>query len=177
MKNRKTILVAFMLVAVMLIGVGYAALTDTFTITGSAEVKTDLSQNEFDEKIYFFSATAPRTEDGNTTGTSGVVDTASVNANDDDKASFSVKSLALKDEYAVFTFVIKNDSEFAATIAIKTNPTNNTGYFDTVVEFPDGNTISAHGTLTVTITTKLIKNVTEPVTASTSIELTATTVE
>ena len=34
MKNRKRVVVAFLLVAVMLLGVGYATLTDVLEITG-----------------------------------------------------------------------------------------------------------------------------------------------
>ena len=36
MKNRRTVIVAFMLVAAMVIGVGYAAMTGTLTINGTA---------------------------------------------------------------------------------------------------------------------------------------------
>jgi len=41
MKNRKTVVVAFLLVAMLLIGVGFAQLTDQLLITGSAGVDAD----------------------------------------------------------------------------------------------------------------------------------------
>ncbi len=177
MKKRRFAIVAFLLCACLAIGAGYAALTDALSMTGYAEVKTTQSSSVFDEKIYFKSATAPTTAAGTTTGTSGVADTASVSGTDPDVATFSINSLALKDEYATFTFVIENTSEFDANITISKQPTANTGYFDTKIEFPNGQTVSAGGTLTVTVTTKLIKNVTENISASTTIEFTATTVD
>ncbi len=170
MKNRKTVVIAFMLIAAMLLGVGYAALTDNFSITGNAEVGITQSNIEFDEKIYFSSATPT-----NTTGTSGISDTASVSTTDPDGATFSIKSLALSNEEATFTFTIKNESEFDATIAITQEPTQNTGYFETDVVFANGHVIKAGEELSFTVTTRLIKNVTSAVTASTTIKLSATT--
>ncbi len=176
MRNRNTVVVAFLLVAVMILAVGYAALTDVFTISGTANVLTNQSSAVFDAKIYFLSAQYPTKEAGTTTGTSGILDAASVGS-DPDQASFTVNSLALKDEYAIFTFVIKNESEFAATIAITQEPSSNSGYFDTDVAFPNGNTIAAGGELTVQVTTTLIKNVTETINVTTTIKMTATTVD
>ncbi len=172
MKNRKTVVVAFLLVAVLLLGVGYAALTDIFVISGSAEVGIGEANKVFDENIYFESASPT-----STTGTSGVADTASVSTTDNDNASFSVNSLALENEAATYTFVIKNESEFAAAIAIKTPASENTGHFTTTITFPDGNQIAAGGTLRVVVTTTLVHNITEAISASTTIELTATTVD
>ena len=53
MKNRKTIIVAFMLLACMLIGVGYAALNDTLNITANIGATTEVSGEEFDGNIKF----------------------------------------------------------------------------------------------------------------------------
>ncbi len=170
MKNRRTVIIAFLLIAVMLMGVGYAALTDIFVLSGSAEVLTGEVNKVFDQNIYLHDVKVTTT-----TGTSSVKDTASISTTDPDNASFSVNSLALKDEYVTFTFTVKNDSEFAATIAVTKDATANTGYFSTTVAFPNGNTIAAGGTLEFTVTTTLVKSVTQTVNASTTIELTATT--
>ena len=53
MKNRKFIVVAFMLTACMIVGVGYAALTDTLNIGGDAEVSQAGAENTFDGDVYF----------------------------------------------------------------------------------------------------------------------------
>jgi hypothetical protein len=47
MKNRKIVVVAFLLVATMLLGVGYAALTDELTITGSLKTDTTAAMSAF----------------------------------------------------------------------------------------------------------------------------------
>ena len=58
MKNRKIVVVAFLVAAVMLLGVGYAALTDTLTIIGNAHIDVDTANKTFDEKVYFSAAEA-----------------------------------------------------------------------------------------------------------------------
>jgi hypothetical protein len=78
MKNRKFVVVAFLLVAVLLLGVGYAALSDTLDITGSADVNQSAAEEAFNEDVYFSAAVA--NEDGNT---------ASINGDNNDKASFT----------------------------------------------------------------------------------------
>ncbi len=172
MKNRKIVVVAFMLVAVLTLGVGYAALTDTLSLTGYANVGIEGATADFDSKIYFSSAEAT-----SSTGTSATADTASVSTTDADVASFSINKLALSGQYSIFTFTVKNESEFDATIAVTQQATANTGYFTTVVEFPNGTTVAAGGTLSFTVKTTLIENVTETVTANTTIKLSATTVD
>ena len=85
MKNRKIVIVAFLLIATLLLGIGYAALTDTLDITGSADVNVSDLEKEYEEDIYFSAAVANET--GNT---------ASVNSDNNDKASFSAKALVKK---------------------------------------------------------------------------------
>lgn len=111
MKNRKTVVVAFLLIATLLLGVGYAALNDTLTIAGQANVTTGKAEDALNEDVYFYSATA-----SSTTGTSGVADTASV-LTDKDRASFTVHSLALGGETATFTFVVYNESNHEVTLS------------------------------------------------------------
>ena len=170
MRNRKTIVVAFLLVAVMVLGVGYAALSDILDITGSADVNQSAAEEAFNEDIYFSAATA--NQDGNT---------ASVNSDNNDKASFTAKTLKGKGDKATFTFTIKNDGDVAATVTPKLNATlgnTNTEYF-TITSDWDGEskTLAAGGELTYTITVELIKTPTETIGGSFLVELTAVSVE
>ena len=57
MKNRKG-LISLMLVAVLLLGIGYAALSDTLDITGSADVNQSAAEEAFNEDIFFSAAVA-----------------------------------------------------------------------------------------------------------------------
>ena len=106
MKNRRIVIIAFVLVAALALGVGYANLSDTLTIAGQANVKTDAASAEFAADVYFKTAEAT---------TSG--DTASI-LTDKNRASFTVNSLSLKGQTATFTFVIANESNHDATVKV-----------------------------------------------------------
>lgn len=163
MKNRKIVIVAFLLVAMMLLGVGYAALTDVLDITGSADVNQSAAEEAFNEDVYFSGALA--NESGNT---------ASVNADNNDKASFTANTLKGKGDKATFTFTIKNDGDLDAvvtpTISSNTNPT----YFAISSDWAgQPETIPAGGSVTYTVTMELIETPQKTISGSCIIELTA----
>ncbi len=178
MKNRKIVVVAFLLIAVLLLGVGYAALTDTLTIIGNAHVDIDSANKTFDEKVYFSAAEAT-----STTGTGTTADTASFTADD---ATYTANKLAVKGQKSVFTFTITNASNVDAEITVNTkklsgdnNPSNsNTEKFTVEYSYPDGMTIAKNGgTITVVVTVTLKDVVTSATSATFGIELTATSAE
>ncbi len=170
MKNRKSILVVFLLTAAMLMSVGYAALTDVLDITGSADVNQSAAEEAFNEDIYFSAAVA--NEEGNT---------ASVNADNKDKASFTANTLKGAGNQATFTFTIKNDGDLAATVTPTLNATaGNTKpeYFAITSDWNGtAKTLEAGGSLTYTVTVKLLQTPTETISGSFLIELTATSVD
>ena len=167
MKNRRIVVVAFLLAAVMLLGVGYAALTDTLDVTGSADVDVNGLNKEFEEDIYFSAAVANE----------GTPNTASVNSDNNDKASFTAKSLKKKDDVATFTFTINNDSAHDVVVTPKLNATlgnTNTEYFELTSDWAGAaKTIPAGSTMTYTVTIKLVKDPTDAVAGSFLVELTA----
>lgn len=178
MKNRKTVIVAFLLVVVMLLGVGYAALTDTLTIIGNAHIDVDTANKTFDEKVYFSAAEAT-----STTGTGTTADTASYNLDD---ATFTANKLATVGEKSVFTFTITNMSNVDAVISVgdtklsgDNNPSNsNTDKFTVEYSYPDGMNIAKQGgTITVVVTVTVKEPVTSATSATFGIELTATSVD
>lgn len=173
MRNKKTILVAFILCAAMVIGVGYAALTDILDITGSADVNHSDAEKAYNEDIHFASTNGAVAND--------VGNTASVNADNNDKASFTVNSLSGAGDKATFTFTIVNDGDLDATVTPKlsanagnTNPT----YFKITSDW-DGaaKPLAAGGSITYTVTVELLKTPTETIGGSFLIELTAVSVE
>ena len=171
MKNRKIVVVAFLLIAMLLLGVGYAALTDTLDVTGSADVSLTDLEKEFEGEIYFSAAVANK----------GTPDTASVNADNNDKASFSAKSLLHEGETTSFTFTINNDSQYDVTVTPKLNATlgnTNPTYFDITSDW-DGatKTIPAGQTATYTLTVELLEDPTAAVSGSFLVELVTTAVE
>lgn len=149
MKNRKTVIVAFLLVAAMLLGVGYAALTDDLYVNGTLKLDADKLADTYDKEVYFTNA------NNSTTGTAGVVDTISIgedaNGDANDKVTFVVNSLKTVNEVATFTFKIQNDNDFVVTATPSTSFTND--YF--TVAGPATVDVPANGSVDVTVTVTL----------------------
>lgn len=147
MKNRKTVVVAFLLVAAMLLGVGYAALTDTLNVAGDFEVSHANAENAFDEEVYFSNVS------------SGQGYTAQILA-DPDNGYVKVTGLAGIGDAISVTYTIKNDNDFPVSViidAINTSTTN-TEYFSVSSDL--GNTaftIGANSTQDVVLTFTLLK--------------------
>lgn len=99
MKNRRNVIIAFLLCASLVVGVGYAALTDTLRIDGTANVKHENANNAFDGNVVF-----------DTTITHGVnqVDTIEYGT-DGDIANVTVNSLTVEGSTAVFEMKIVNN--------------------------------------------------------------------
>lgn len=117
MKNRRIIIVSFLLVAALMIGVGFANLIDTLTATGFASIDKDQAQEEFDKKVYFSSASATDALMGEATFTA-------------DEATLTVKDGAMKDNGDVVTFLlkIKNATDLTVYITPATVVTNDTNF-------------------------------------------------
>ena len=52
MKNRRITIVAFLLIAALTLGFGYAAVTNVLDIQGSASVSATAAEAEFNENVY-----------------------------------------------------------------------------------------------------------------------------
>ena len=146
MRNRKRIIVSFMIVACLLMAVGFAALTDTLNINGEAEVDFTSANSGFDADVYFSDAAAANN------GDSAVVTV------DPDIARFSVRSLTAKGETATFTFTVANDNEFTAYVKVNNDKSlnNNTEYFAVTMDQTTFE-VEAGGTTTFTVTVELLK--------------------
>ena len=166
MKRRRTLITSLLLVAALVLGIGYAALTDVLDINGSATINQSAAEDAFDMDVYFSAAVA--NEDGNT---------ASVNSNDNDKASFTVNTLKGKGDKATFTFTIKNDGDVDAVVTpvfAAADGNNNPEYFAVSSDWAgQAKTIAAGGSETYEITIELLKTPTETIHGAFHIELTA----
>lgn len=153
MRNRKSIIVTFMLVACMLLAVGFAAMNDTLDITGQAEVNHANAQSAFDEEVYF-------SEVSTGTGYSAEIIANTNPTLDGDTARFTVTGLSGEGDSVTMVFTIKNDNKFAVNCVV--DPTNttvtNTEYFDCVTNVGNNAfTIDAEGTYDVEVTVSLKK--------------------
>lgn len=163
MKNRKTVIVAFLLVAAMLLGVGYAALTDTLTINGTLAANAEDFKDEFEEDIYF---SAVDNITYSNSATSGVTATVDADAKPDDVSfELAAGTLKNKDEYITLTYTIKSESDLPATITL--DPITNSDHFTVTTDWNGAKTLAAGGTITVTVTVTLTKTPSENVTGET----------
>lgn len=177
MKNRKTVVVAFLLVAVLLLGVGYAALSETLTLIGNAVIDMKQAEVNFDAKVYFSNAevvSSPNTE----------VDTVGGIGTDD--ATFTVHSLSTMGDVAVFTFTIANESNVPVRIDIPENKlsgeknqsnSNEEKFSISYVYGIHDRVIPSGGTMDITVTVTVIDPITVATGATFGIEYTATTVD
>ena len=150
MKNRKTVVVAFLLVAMLLVGVGFAQLTDQLLISGTAGVDASHSQEVFDGDIYFSKVI------------SGTGCTAEI-LSDPDQGEITVTAGALKEvgNEVIATYTIKSESDLDVTITPSIANGNNT-YFTVTTSWNDApQVLPAGGTLDITVTVKLARTAEE----------------
>ena len=181
MRNRKNIIVAFVLVACMLIGVGYAALVDSLEVDGTTTITKDQATAVFDSDVYFSSATALPKH-----GATSTTNTTSINSDNNDKVSFTVHELVNVGDIATFEYEITNVSDLDVNLVasvtgntttltdddgVTTNAT--TSYFEVNYAFADG-TVESGGTEKLTVTVKLIEAIDCYTKGSFTITVTAT---
>ena len=136
MKNRRIVVVAIMLAAVLCLGVGYAAVTDSINAEGTITYNQDLVLKW----------------EGNVTG-----DNVTTETTDGDELAFTVDTSTWEKNVAkTFTVTVKNTStRYKATGVTVSTVTNNASANYTVTASIESNTINANGTATVTISITL----------------------
>ena len=131
MKNRKTIIVAFMLVACMIVGVGYALVVNTMDIGGTASVSREEAEKAFNQDIYFSGVVV-----GGVLKSEGVVAgdnkgyTANINTNNNDKAQFTVTGLSSQDDSVEIIFRVENKGDLNADLIVVSHTNSNPTYFN-----------------------------------------------
>ena len=172
MKKKRTLTALAAVLAVLMLGVGYAAVAnDILTINGTASA-TPSDNNfvvEFDRD----------TTVGSTDGASGTYTNATT-------ATFSVSGLTAKGQTASATYTIKNSSSDLSanlTAAIGTMTNGEGGneddktYFNVSYSFAD-TTITAGGKTTLTVTVTMLKTpVAEDVSVTFPVTITASAVQ
>lgn len=148
MTSTNKIIATIVIVAVILIGVGYAAINSiTLNVSGSAAATA--SDGNFSVAL---------------TGTPDVSDTDIVTSaivKDDRNAEFTVENISAKGETATITYTVKNNSsDLSASLSAVTS-NDNTEYFSVAYSFgtekAETVTLKAGESTTVTVTVELIK--------------------
>lgn len=142
MKSRRNFVVAILLVAIMCIGVGFAALTSVINGTGTITYGPTF-------QIAWDGATA---ESGKTTDVSDIVGTG-------EELSFKVNTSSwAKSDSVTITATVKNDHKYAAkNVEVQDLTTTAvSAYYNVTVALKDNaDTIAAGGTLDVIITIEM----------------------
>lgn len=169
MKNRRFVIGAFLLVAVLCLGVGFATLQQTLSVTGSLSFDTQLANDAFDEDVYF-------------TGTPSVVGTATdldsitavINSEDNDNLVITVNAGAFSaaGETATVTVEVLNDSTDALTVSFDEFEQPSTSF---VVSHCAPITIEAGQTGTLTVTIELVSTSATVDAAAINMSITAAT--
>ena len=177
MKNRRSVIIAFLLCASILVGVGYATVTDVLDITGSVDVTKEGAQEAFNHDVYFAESVTvgPTVVNGTSKDGAASGNTSSRNADNPDKVSFTVNSLQGKDDTATFTYTIVNAGDVDATVTPSISSNTNEEYFDISSSWNGQAQSLAAGTqIDYTITVTLKKTPEDVIAGSFIIELTAT---
>lgn len=116
MKKRNTTIFAFLLLAAVGMGVGYAALTQEMGVHGDVVLKNDQAQDEFTESIVFQENPAIVSSNAKAGADVIVLDGTKHNA------TWTINSLAAKDDTTKATFTILNKGDVDAYIKSVTIP-------------------------------------------------------
>ena len=155
MKNRRITIVAFLLLAALTLGIGYAALSDTLWITGSASVGADAGQDAFENDIYFSKAISDQTRVR-----------AEIDPTDNNKATMTMVTYEDKTQMPlkkvgdqlVATFTVQSKSDLDAKIKATVTSNANPEYFEVYTNWGDvAQDLLAGKTADVTVTVVLIK--------------------
>ena len=147
MKRRRTLIIAVLLIAALALGIGYAAITDTLTIGGNANVKPHTEN---------FSVIFEDIQEQKKC-------TAAIQT-DKTVATFTTTQLVNGGETASALFIVKNTSpEYKATIDAPTIAiTAGDEYFDVTTDFGTASkTIAPNETIQFTVTVTLDRAVVE----------------
>lgn len=177
MKNRKNIVIAFLLVASLCLSVGFAALTDNLTIKGDIKIDVDGSSGgantAWDNAVVFSNPRDVKVNDITSTAVTPSI------SGDELIANINAGVLKVKGDNVSFKVDVKNNhAEYDAVISSLANTYNET-YFTVEINGIENNTkITKGGTQEVTVKITLIKTPIEAITnESFSISFTATATE
>lgn len=172
MKNRKNVVVALLLVAVLCMGIGFAALSDELTIGGTVSVGTSGASTAWDNAVKFIATTA-------LTGThTGTAHTPAISDNGDTiTATIDNTWLKVKGDTVSFTAtVINSHTEYDALIKSLTASItgDNTEYFKIAVSgLADNDVVTANESKVFTVTITLEKTPVTEISGTISICFTA----
>ena len=163
MKKRNTTIFAFLLLAAVGMGVGYAAFSQEFDVNGTVKVNTSQAEEEFKKEIIFTNATAEVQKAGGVAAGENPT-TATIDAGAH-SVTWTINALQAKGDKCIGTFTITNNSDLAAKIDAYALTNDHSDLFSvTVANIANENVIAAKtanddtDTLTFTVTVEMLKD-------------------
>lgn len=168
MKKKRTFIGIAIFVAVLMLGIGYAAISAIpLSIAGTANA----APSDANFKVKFDETVTPTISKSN----ENIEVLASIT--DETHASITVNNLSTNGDNAQATYTIKNESpELSAELALGTITNSNTDYFEVTADFADTTVTATTKTTTITVTVKLIKTPAENQSANITIPFTASAI-
>ena len=164
MKSRRIAIIAFALVAVMTLGVGYAALTETLSVNTTASLTVEGAQEVFDGEVYF-SAYSVDAQYTNVTAGLGTKEAPADASAKPDVAWIDInEGMSVVGDKIQVTFTVNNDSASPITVSI-TPGTSADGHFKTNGSMT-GTSIPAESTGQIVVTVTLQTTVNETISNS-----------
>ncbi len=135
MKNKRFVIVAIVLVAVICLGVAFAALVDEMSFGGSVGVNKDIANADFNSDVHFDtaagkvpSAELPASAKAGETVALQITSAANSDANDHLEITVPAGILNFTGEEVVVTaYIINQSDEFDAKVTLPTSVTNDDG--------------------------------------------------
>lgn len=166
MKDNKKMVVGLLVMALLVVSVGYAAITTvTLVVSGTATATTDTANF----KVEFFGT--PTVSDSNKVE-------ATINSVDKTKANLTVSGLTAKGDSVTATYTVKNlSADLSADLATSVPTNTNSEYFKVDTSLSAAS-IGASGAADLTVTVTLLKTpVEDNETADITVNLAATPVQ
>ncbi len=156
MLKRNKVLVAFMLVAVLCMSIGFAAISDTLTASGTLglNVGEDSELNkDFNEDVYFSAVATPTTT--NNADASGVSADIDTNNNDQINITIADTTFTAVEQTVTIVATITNEAPYAVALATPVIVNTNDQYFTVTGTLGNSTLDATNGTTTLTIVVEL----------------------
>ncbi|MBE6707398.1 MAG: hypothetical protein E7577_07135 [Ruminococcaceae bacterium] len=160
MKNRRIVIVAFLLAAILCLGIGFAAVNDTLFVDGLLSFNPSALDEKVDEEVYFDEATVVISATGaDKTNVTAVVGDVEGDDDVDDKLTVTVPDTVFSDvgqSVTVNVNVVNTSTNKDADVTVTpTIPTELSKYFS-ITMTPETATVAASGSQTYAITITLV---------------------
>lgn len=160
MKNRRIVIVAFLLAAILCLGIGFAAVNDTLFVDGLLSFNPEKLNEAVDEDVYFDAASVVISATGaDKTDVTAAVGDVEDDDDTNDKLTVTVPNTVFSDieqSVTVNVDVVNTSNNKDAVVTVKTNVPEDLSKYFSITMTPATATVAASGSQTYAITITLV---------------------